>query len=942
MDPNFSDKFISSLHQIETSILSFLSDIPRPVPLQKIETQPKLSEEQLTTQASLVRMFLAKSQHYNHSMSSWTLKQWLFYCFLTLKKHPQFPLSQEMALLRLQEILSKKVKARHHLQEVFGEESKTNSIQTELNILIALSRNHHFFDWKIYTICSSPDPSLLKEKYSMLLPFKVISEGIMLFESSLFSHLKSFQEILINCEQSYQFLDHSLNQHFPKKKDHLQPKVTRHSFFAELKQLTSVLERFYRSRICPLLSLIHQWNSNDIFLEKKRLLLTEIIRSIQIFLPFQKKIEIKLKKQITNFISLLGLHQEQQDEVKTEIRKCTLSDDPKNLFKAQAPFVDPIKEIFSNNLRKYDEFKDLEKFAKISEDLCHTLNSLTIESQNKKQREGGLLVGSTEGYIKLAKERYVTLTELKNSLNGIDSFVLEFISQNLKDILKELTVNQEQEVDNSWLELLDDHHPFQHPSNISLKPKLTNSSQNEISSESDDENKIDESLILIFPHIPSKSENEFQIGVNLLDQLKKTCPQDAFFYLTSSIEWISSLVKKPLVFLKPLDNYKIKRIQIAQSEASDQVFLSASAFEWLESHAKQGDVFSALVSVRPLVMSWHVMIEQTLFIKSAKDGKIPHSHHLTDLIKSQNPIFQELDYALIWSRYPFSSLKRYGSLEKAPFALQWILKADRWMAKLSSGEKWSMEDHQLFIQMMQAITRQHEKALSCFITLLGEEDLPSKEKELVSQIYENVQKILQKINSDYPFPKSEKELVTCDLLKKIEQAVLTNPKRDHLIEVAAHVRRLLILSRSRPNGHLIAWQASQWIHLQWAIEHAFLDICQTKELGFVQSHDFDYFQEILSDYTQTDEKPFSLDKELQEELKQLNVAKGVHYPHLAIWEGFQNQILTDWVHLLQTSREQIRTQGWETQRKKHSEKSLIHLQKHGITILAKLMDYILK
>lgn len=919
-------------------------------PVSASQSTPPVASPSLSSQQFLARMLLAKSKYYDTSMNQLTLKQWIFQCFIKLKGDPTFPLSDEMTLIRLQEFIGQKIGTWHKLNEVFGKEVAEIPISDELNILLCLSRIHPLFNWRIESICGSPDP--VEGGMLCRLPIQTVIKGIQLFGRSLSLQLKGLQKLVLETEEEYKLIEKSISLPKKQRKERQEYKLNREDHFLKLKKSTETLERFYSLRVAPLLSLMNELTSSTISNEKVTVILSECMESINLFLPFQRKIKEHLESEIKVAIQRLHLHKEQRKQVRPQIKNRSISRDPKavslkKMSQVLAPIVDSWMTLGNDLIGLIDP--SIVNLTRSVRELTSTVESTCRSLNQQHQEKIGSVIGGTDQYVKCAQEAYVRLKELKGALEFMDGTILEFVTHELHAHLAQCRQLRHEEFNDSWLELLDDHISFPRHKE---KPKTSFSaidSQNEISvlesEEELSEEEISTSNSLATP-VLSANEISLQLGTSLLERLQQSDPSDthSLTTLTASIEWISSKIKQSLVNQSDIGRYETKRIRLAQSEASDQAFLSACAFEWLLSHARRGDLLSALAAIRPLVMSWHVMIEQGLFIDIVSEGKeIPHSHHLSQLTRSQDSVFQALDYALIWARYPSDSLHRYPSVERAPDALQWIVKADEWIKQLASGDPWTIENHQVFSQMIQAIILQHAKVQSCFSNLLkNQTELSSQEKELIGEMSHCIHLLLNKLPVDFLFAENRFKPKMFPVIDKIEKKASMDANGSYLIEVAHQLRRLCILSTTQPNEHhLEAWHSGQWIHLQWAIEHAFLYLCKSKGLGLVPGHDFDYFQQVLKDYTQSEDSAFELDDNLQNALRQINVAKGVHYPHLAIWEG-ASRILIDWTHSVKACRNGLQCSGWLTQARKHSDKSMKWLQREGVEIVSNLMKSILE
>ncbi len=398
-------------------------------------------------------------------------------------------------------------------------------------------------------------------------------------------------------------------------------------------------------------------------------------------------------------------------------------------------------------------------------------------------------------------------------------------------------------------------------------------------------------------------------GVFLLGQLSSLYEEQIRRMQNSSRSQIKS----------SLDSYVRFRFVTSHQEMRDHIFMGNCGFEMLIRSLLENDLM-ALAGIMPmLILDWAIQLEQyELGQYIIKSDKIFYSHNLKDLSHlsgswdflplSIQKHLEQHDYGLIWSRYPFASLHNLSNSNRPiPFALQHLLFSQKLAQKIEKGEGGILDEAtvkslQELVQYAMQAQRDSQSALKHMLKdCLSPEEFSffhqaSRAAEQFSQAIEHV--LLEKVKAltgkkyqrcQFGTKQADSQINTLlniyqENLQAIEKAqssyapMTTLQFGDHLPileDVKGHLLRLQValrLASSYSEPHLVAWHFRNGLNAQWVFELLYMSQCLFHHIGFIQTHDFAIFQDLLNiEHFQSKSYPVP---------KDLNVGIGVHYPYL--------------------------------------------------------------
>lgn len=361
----------------------------------------------------------------------------------------------------------------------------------------------------------------------------------------------------------------------------------------------------------------------------------------------------------------------------------------------------------------------------------------------------------------------------------------------------------------------------------------------------------------------------------------------------------------PLNFQNENQNLKsqdITQLHIYQKEIQDHAFMALCGFHVFVQAVLKGDWQALGVSVPMLIIDWHVQIEQ--FVKGCyftQHKKVLHKHDLMDLVKDfdgwtewPNSIrdHQRLHrLGLIWGRYPHTSKLWYEDRSIAlPQPLKWILVADELTQK-----KWSQIIREQDVEHLQGLIQyviQAQIDSWSFLSHILKGNDPKQDisanllqegigfmRDLKSWMPDSIKRFNGKKFATASFDSCYSQEIS-DLNKFFisqEQQIkakMGDSQPYSLQDACIHLSRLRLaasLMAAYPQQEFMAWHHRNVLGgAQWGIELMSISHCLANGLEFVQSHDFQFFQQLLY--------PQGLESPLVDQYQVFNVGTGFHYP----------------------------------------------------------------
>ena len=322
------------------------------------------------------------------------------------------------------------------------------------------------------------------------------------------------------------------------------------------------------------------------------------------------------------------------------------------------------------------------------------------------------------------------------------------------------------------------------------------------------------------------------------------------------------------------------RLQNTYQESLSHVHLAHHGLQVLTQALFQGDLNGVIATIPVLIMDWHVQAEQLANFKIRLQEKPEvRGHSLVELFKQSDdwkelpPNLQvyltELDQALLWSRYPYSSMDRLRK-EKPPQALSCLLLA------ADALHKEALMPLQLE-QLMTFILRAQQNSLQLFLQC---SPLKNRSDELASIIelfspkgwverhWQEGMRLALKGK-----PEVRTEAKSFQLIEKLlkfthPQRIVECKVRAALQDARHHLERLLVHRRLAAHSPLGAWHARNVMHIQWAIEQIYMARLFLQEPNAHFEHNFEELQICLGD-TQ---------EESLKKIREFNWGTGIHHP----------------------------------------------------------------
>lgn len=802
----------------------------------------------------LVGAFLQRSPDCDPSLRGYTLDEWLLHTFLKLLKVKDFPLTKDLAMVRLQEVLNKTVKQNHGFTDVFGPNVNSCSITDNLNILFYLAKQHDYFGTKIGTLCSfaqADDP--LKE------PLTDYLEGIELYAQNVHDQIIAVDRIVKIMGSNYQLFKEKLSKNKKTKKIYEQifEIDLADQIISNMQKKLGPLKRFDEARLTKVSKVLKLLKYTSITAQDRRAQLKDLSCSILSSMSLINGLK-------SNFIKLV-------EEMKA--KNFLLPSEKEEVLK-QSSFTKKLKPVKREEQNGSDNKKII-----------------------AKQKHFGQFLGGQKNYVMASKEAFALCTQLKDSLKEINTSPLKWLCNRI-DAYSRTTDkgSNDSYFETYWLELMNEHSEPPHVKTKKSLAKIKTITTPTVC-ESDEESEIlpKEETKMIF----SKQEILFQQGEEILSRSETK----AISHLTEISDYIGSLLLNSLTSDLP-------RVAISQKESRDRLFLGACAFEVFFQGAVQGGLTACLSSFRSLVMNWHLQLEQAMLGEHLSKGNdLPNSHLLEEIMPpGMDPqdleLIKDLNNGLIWSRYPYASVRRY---QQRPELLNWIVTVDEWIDQLLSGKSMSDKDRQLFAKWVEVTTEMHKKVQTCLLNILKRRNLDPNLISTATALQEKWKKLLHIDSSSIP-TKLFKELVQPD--EVISKLFLKEGNSSvHLLDAIFHLKRVSLVERCSVATHLEAWKEGQLMYLQWVIEEIFKYLCRKNGFGFIQEHHFSAFTELLQDYSMLNGTPCLVTSELLKKLDPLNFRKGVYYPHL-VTAYLKEPSLNRWLSNLQISRHALHNPNW--------------------------------
>lgn len=357
-----------------------------------------------------------------------------------------------------------------------------------------------------------------------------------------------------------------------------------------------------------------------------------------------------------------------------------------------------------------------------------------------------------------------------------------------------------------------------------------------------------------------------------------------------------------------LDPYVKARFKTSRKEAADQAFLAGSHVELILKEISQGNLVAVSAALPSLLIHWSVLAEQLAIPTYIMQNKtLPPNHSLVQLYQTTNlwhtldqelqDYIQDIDFGLIWGRYPHICA---NSLFKSKI-LDWILFWEKTSAQAFSHEgliadaeliektkafsDYLIDQHQLSHKLVNHFAKQTQSS-----ELIQTKETSSENS--FNGLKEKMQDVLSQLSmGTYSFVSSP----LFDLQKRCNSLIdILNQAQPHqlpsgnplsaLKEVQGHVRRMLILSTlasRHPEAHLQPCFAKVTLNMQWAFEQLYQARCLLhKVIGLETAHSFEIYQDLLEQAWLLESKEKISYVSHPDRIRRFNFGFGVHYPRL--------------------------------------------------------------
>lgn len=412
-----------------------------------------------------------------------------------------------------------------------------------------------------------------------------------------------------------------------------------------------------------------------------------------------------------------------------------------------------------------------------------------------------------------------------------------------------------------------------------------------------------------------------------------------------------------------------KKLLNIYMEVKDHIFLAGCGLEIGHQVLKTGHLEGLGVIFPMLLLDWHSQIEQLLSIEYVKKyGELATSHSLVELSQlcekwKKLPVdlqkhMQGINYGLIWSRYPSSSLNYYQRSEM-PSGLKCLKLSQQLLKKIAKGEftlnpEWMVKIESLFKDMIKA----HCYTIEVMLHFLNGSNTQPR-IQLIRNMMTSLQAApieLNLLQNRQTFSNQMKHSSKRDVLEPLfrsianieEKQIRMNHSIFPLKDAHQHLRRLCIAFRmiNQPlPPHLEAWYSRNLMNVQWIFEGLYVSQCLSYDLGFILGHDFKVFREIITDYKAI-LGIYESDVDLHKKIKEYNFSKVIHYPRQCPGRPF----VAEYIHSIDYSRQQcgvpegfrrsktLVSQSFLTIMQTFIENGLSYIEKHVKETLADLRE----
>lgn len=347
---------------------------------------------------------------------------------------------------------------------------------------------------------------------------------------------------------------------------------------------------------------------------------------------------------------------------------------------------------------------------------------------------------------------------------------------------------------------------------------------------------------------------------------------------------------------------------LVRKEALGHLFHSCCGLEQFSALLLKDDLEGIAALFPMLLMDWHVLAEQLAVHQILRSGKPkPETHSLKNAYQEchvwdkLSPASQRhlkgIDQALLWSRYPVSSLYRCQE-GKLTEGLQWmdfcLELQDR-----SLGLKPPMTKEELSKKIpafVKYILRSHRESLTLFTDPAIDQEFNPEIKKLIELYSENgpvESLLLAKVGEfikNYSAPKMRPSASQNQFekafgqLHEIEKKPHANRREGEILKTILgdakhHFWRLsqyIRLQDNQKDTGFSSWHARNFMNIQWILEQLYLARYFVAEHKVQYIHDFKLFQMLLGDDANRGAK--GADKPDSEKILAFNYGIGIHYP----------------------------------------------------------------
>lgn len=339
-----------------------------------------------------------------------------------------------------------------------------------------------------------------------------------------------------------------------------------------------------------------------------------------------------------------------------------------------------------------------------------------------------------------------------------------------------------------------------------------------------------------------------------------------------------------------LENDAQQLTKLAQKEVLHHLFMSQCGYQLFFQALKKGNL-EALSSIVPtLVLDWHVQIEQMLSCHYiANTGEKNQTHHLEVLSKLSGKEISErdqdhlknLDYGLIWSRYPINSAVHYGESKKEmPNPLEWTLFTNRLAQSIVEGSEETISD--LTVQKLEDLVSFVSDTHLNTLRFIAQDGSSSTS---LDQIEKSSSSLKTEIDADIASLKGQKytslktrpsqktsplrEIATLETNHpELKEMTFGNPfiplqEATILLQRQEHAQEML---NRHPDPYFLAWHYRNSLNYQRVFEQLYISQGISREVGNIMTHRFEVFHKILNVPNPKD--------------AHFDCLGGLHYPHV--------------------------------------------------------------